>query len=241
MPRAQWIVAAVTITLLCTGVGMLRSSDGAPPAAAGTVADSLPSRALGLSGHRRLVHELEHSGPHTPGKGARSARGGLPGPVPPMRAAPPVRLVIPALGLDVPLTADPEDGDAIRWDADGPAPGSAGTAVVTGNGLRLGELRRGLTIEIARADRRTAVFTVDRVSPARVPGPSPRSGEHAGERTEREPGERTGGVAEREPGERTGGSSERRAGERAGRRAQLRLISGETAVVARLTGRHRAR
>ncbi|MCY0919272.1 class F sortase [Streptomyces sp. H27-G5] len=233
MPRAQWIVAAVTVTLLCTGVGMLRSSDGAPPAAAGTVADSLPSRALGLSGHRRLVRELEHSGghsgTHTPGKGARSARGGLPGPVAPMRAAPPVRLVIPALGLDVPLTADPEDGDAIRWDADGPAPGSAGTAVVTGNGLRLGELRRGLTIEIARADHRTAVFTVDRVSPARVPGPSGRSGDHGGERTGREAGERTGGASERRPGER------------AGRRAQLRLISGETAVVARLTGRHRTR
>ncbi|MFE2527617.1 hypothetical protein ACFXEL_25615 [Streptomyces sp. NPDC059382] len=228
MPRAQWIVAAVTVTLLCTGVGMLRSSDGAPPAA-GTVADSLPSRALGLSGHRRLVRELEHSGGHAPGNGARSARGGLPGPAAPMRAAPPVRLVIPALGLDVPLTADPEDGDAIRWDADGPAPGAAGTAVVTGNGLRLGELRRGLTIEIARADHRTAVFTVDRVSPARVPGPSGRSGEHAGERSGREPGERTGGTSERRPGERTG------------RRAQLRLISGETAVVARLTGRHRTR
>ncbi|MEV6570365.1 class F sortase [Streptomyces sp. NPDC051577] len=228
MPRAQWIVAVVTVTLLCTGVGMLRSSDGAPPAA-GTVADSLPSRALGLSGHRRLVRELEqsggHSGAHAPGKGARSVRGGLPGSVTPMRAAPPVRLLIPALGLDLPLSADPQDDDAVRWDADGPAPGAAGTAVVTGNGLRLGELRRGLTIEIARADHRTAVFTVDRVSPARVPGPSGRPGERAGEGA----------------GQETGGPSEQRTGERSGRRAQLRLISGETAVVARLTGRHRSR
>lgn len=62
----------------------------------------------------------------------------------------------------MPLTGD---RDEVSWDADGPAPGAAGTAVVTGEGLRLGELRRGRTIEIPRADSRTAVFTVVRVSP----------------------------------------------------------------------------
>lgn len=104
---------------------------------------------------------------------------------------------IPSLGVDVPLTGD---RDEVSWDADGPAPGAAGTAVVTGEGLRLGELRRGRTIEIPRADSRTAVFTVVRVSP--------------------------GGTSARE--------------DPAGR-PQLRLLGGETAVLARLTGQRRTR
>lgn len=71
---------------------------------------------------------------------------------------------------------------------------------MTVEGLRLGELRRGRTIEIPRADSRTAVFTVVRISPGRSSG-------HEGP-----------------PG-----------------RAQLRLVGGETAVLARLTGQRRTR
>lgn len=72
--------------------------------------------------------------------------------------------------------------------------------MVTVEGLPLGELRRGRTIEIPRADSRTAVFTVVRISPGRASG-------HEGP-----------------PG-----------------RAQLRLVGGETAVLARLTGQRRTR
>ncbi|TDU77018.1 class F sortase [Streptomyces sp. KS 21] len=192
MPRAKWVVGVLTVALLGTGIGMLRSTEGARPAAA-TAADALPSRALGLSGHRRLVEQLEHSGQHAAAKGPRPARAAA---VTPLRASRPQRLHIPSLGVDLPLGGD---GDEASWDQDTPAPGSAGTAVVTAADLRLGELRRGLTVEIARADGRTAVFTVDRVSP---------------------------GVSGR--GQRPG-------------RAQLRLVSGETTVLARLTGRHRTR
>jgi sortase (surface protein transpeptidase) len=55
------------------------------------------------------------------------------------------------------------------WYAGGTVPGSVGTAVTTGHvdtrvgpGVfhRLGSVRKGATIEIVRADRRTAVFTV---------------------------------------------------------------------------------
>jgi sortase (surface protein transpeptidase) len=56
------------------------------------------------------------------------------------------------------------------WYGDGTAPGSAGTAIATGHvdtpegspGVfyDLGDLTVGATIEISRADRRTAVFTV---------------------------------------------------------------------------------
>lgn len=227
MPRAKWVVGVLTVALLCTGLGVLRTTEGGRPAAP-TAGDALPSRVLGLSGPRRLARQLEHSGGHTTGKGAR--RPGRSG-VTALPASPPLRLVIPALGTDVPLTAgtptvgtdagpgggpgggpghpyaeDLEAGaadakphvqDSAVWDSAGPAPGSAGTAVVSGDLPRLGELRRGQSIEVARADRRTAVFTVTRVSP---------------------------GISGR------GGPSGR---------AQLRLISGETAVLARLTGHRR--
>ncbi|MFF1409577.1 hypothetical protein ACFVX6_07245 [Streptomyces sp. NPDC058289] len=222
MPRAKWVVGVLTVTLLCTGLGVLRTTEGGRPAAP-TAGDALPSRVLGLSGPRRLARQLEHSGGHTTGKGAR--RPGRSGATA-LPASLPLRLVIPALGTDVPLTvgtppggtdagpgelrgpyaADLEVGaadakppvqDSAVWDSAGPAPGAAGTAVVSGDLPRLGELRRGQTIEVARADRRTAVFTVTRVSP---------------------------GISGR------GGPSGR---------AQLRLISGETAVLARLTGHRR--
>ncbi len=199
MPRAKWVVASLTVVLLSTGIVVLQRTEGARPAAV-TTDDALPTRALGLSGHRRLVRELEQSGEHVTGAGARSPRT-APGPLRtvtgPLRAARPLRLRIPSSGVDVPLTGDREEA---AWDSGGPAPGAAGTAVVTGEGLRLGELRRGRTIEIARADSRTAVFTVVRVSPGRSSGHEDPAG-----------------------------------------RAQLRLVGGETAVLARLTGQRRSR
>ncbi|CAM5518728.1 hypothetical protein SAVIM338S_03903 [Streptomyces avidinii] len=239
MPRAKWVVGVLTVTLLLTGIGVLRVSEGAGPTAP-TAGDALPSRVLGLSGPRRVARQLEHSGGHTTGKGARRPlRAGIT----PLPEARPLRLVIRSLGIDVRLTggmpaagtrgADPrygrdlEDakdagsgasgggaggggeggdggdggyaGDRAVWDSAGPAPGSAGTAEISGNFLRLSGLRRGQTIEIPRADHGTAVFTVYRVSPM--------------------------GVSER------GNSSGR---------AQLRVMSGETAVLARLTGHRRA-
>ncbi|MER7467373.1 class F sortase [Streptomyces sp. NPDC097981] len=190
MPRAKWVAAVLTVALLGAGIGMLRSTEGARPSAA-TAADALPSRALGLSGHRRLVEQLEHAGHHAPGRGTRPTRAAA---LTPLRAARPLRLHIPSLGVDLPLGGD---GDEAAWDHASPPPGTAGTAVVTAADLRLAELRRGLTVEIPRADGRTAVFTVDRVS--------------AGE---------AGGRGR--PG-----------------RAQLRLVSGETTVLARLTGQRR--
>lgn len=233
MPRAKWVVGVLTVTLLLTGIGVLRATEGAGPTAP-TAGDALPSRVLGLSGPRRVARQLEHSGGHTTGKGSRRP---VRSSVTPLPAARPLRLVIRSLGIDVRLTGgtpapgahgpDPRygkdredakdaesgrygdgdgydggtgyDEDRAVWDSDGPAPGSAGTAEVSGNFLRLSELRRGQTIEIPRADRRTAVFTVYRVSPM--------------------------GVSER--GNTSG-------------KAQLRLMSGETAVLARLSGHRRA-
>lgn len=227
MPRAKWVVGLLTVTLLLTGIGVLRASEGAGPTAP-TAGDALPSRVLGLSGPRRVARQLEHSGGHTTGKGARRPVRSSATPLPESR---PLRLVVRSLGIDVRLTGgtptsgargtdprygkdredakDPENRryegghgygeDGAVWDSAGPAPGSAGTAEVSGTFLRLSELRRGQTIEIPREDRRTAVFTVYRVSPM--------------------------GVSER--GNRSG-------------KAQLRVMSGETAVLARLTGHRRS-
>ncbi|MFG3043409.1 class F sortase [Streptomyces sp. NPDC048241] len=99
--------------------------------------------------------------------------------------AEPVRLRIGAIGVNAPMARVGLDAaGALRapaasspgvagWYGDGTAPGSAGTAIATGHvdtptggpGVfyDLGDLTEGTTIEISRADRRTAVFTVHAV------------------------------------------------------------------------------
>ncbi|MGW7363682.1 class F sortase [Streptomyces sp. NPDC054841] len=110
----------------------------------------------------------------------------VPGPpaVRPLPPSDPVRLRAAAIGVDAPLVRlgldatgalrpPPADKPGLAgWYGDGAAPGSAGTAVTTGHvdtrtgpGVfhDLGALTKGDTIEISRADRRTAVFTVTAV------------------------------------------------------------------------------
>ncbi|MEV5514435.1 class F sortase [Streptomyces flaveolus] len=102
--------------------------------------------------------------------------------VPPLRPADPVRLRIAAIGVNAPMTRvgldsagalqtpPPGQPGLAGWYGDGTPPGSAGTAIATGHvdtptgdpGVfyNLGALPKGATIEISRADRRTAVFAV---------------------------------------------------------------------------------
>ncbi|MET9695355.1 class F sortase [Streptomyces sp. NPDC006529] len=207
MHRPKWIAGGLTVALLCTGLVLLRNTDGAGGGTGGAgaagapakaPAEGFPSRALGLSGHRRLVEQLEdgreeHAG-HGGGRGPRRGAGRSA----PLSAARPLRLRIPDLRVDLPLSAGAA-GDAVGWDVDSPTPGSAGTAVVSGESaiLPLGTLRKGRTIEITRADGRTAVFTVDHIGTPRATG--------------------------------------------TGRRAELRVVNGETSVHAHLTGARRSR
>ncbi|MFE1953366.1 MULTISPECIES: class F sortase [Streptomyces] len=122
------------------------------------------------------------SGPPQPGAGARAVASGRA--VAPMPAARPLRVVIPELHVDAPLTklrlqddgrlaAPPEDDDNLAgWWADGPVPGTRGTAIVAGHVdipdgpavfYGLGALKPGTTVDITRSDHRTARFTVDSV------------------------------------------------------------------------------
>ncbi|MFJ2820619.1 class F sortase [Streptomyces toxytricini] len=149
----------------------------------------------------------ERVGPPLPSPAEALAGGGQPGRpggIDPLPGSPPVRVRIPSIGVDAPLTglglgADgsldvppPGRRDLAGWYRDGTTPGAVGTAVVVGHVdhasgpavfYRLGALRRGAAIEVRRADGRTAVFTVhavevydaDRFPDARVYGPSPRA------------------------------------------------------------------
>ena len=102
----------------------------------------------------------------------------------PLPPADPVRLRIPAIGVDAPVTRlqlgpggalrpPPADDPApVGWYADGTSPGAVGTAVAVGHldtrtgpavFFGLGALTRGATVEVDRGDGHTAVFTVDAV------------------------------------------------------------------------------
>ncbi|MEV4558984.1 class F sortase [Kitasatospora sp. NPDC049285] len=121
-----------------------------------------------------------------PAPGIAQAYDGTPvGPVvPPLPPSPPVRIRIPVLGVDAPVARlaldaqgrlqPPPDADRnlAGWYRDGAAPGSSGAAILAGHVdnahgpavfYRLGALRRGDQLEIARADRATAWFQVDGV------------------------------------------------------------------------------
>jgi hypothetical protein len=96
----------------------------------------------------------------------------------------PVRVRIPAIKVDAPVTTlgldaqgrlqvpDDTDRNLAGWYRDGPAPGTAGNAIIDGHVdtmqgpavfYLLGSLHKGDTVEIDRRDRRTAVFTIDAI------------------------------------------------------------------------------
>ncbi|RFU86128.1 class F sortase [Streptomyces triticagri] len=97
----------------------------------------------------------------------------------PLAASRPLRVVVPAIGVDAPLTdlgieqsgrlaSPPEDEpDTAGWWADGPAPGTRGTAIIAGHVdvpggpavfYNLGALTPGTPIAVPRADGTTAHF-----------------------------------------------------------------------------------
>ncbi|MEE1816993.1 class F sortase [Streptomyces sp. SP18ES09] len=132
--------------------------------------------------------ELQAAGPPQPvaaaapdGTGAGlAALAPLPVPAP-LPASPPVRVRVPAVRIDAPVTAvgldpdgwveapPPEENRLAGWFTGAVTPGERGTAVVVGHVdtpagravfYDLGALGRGHRVEVARRDGRTAVFVV---------------------------------------------------------------------------------
>ncbi|WP_173267662.1 class F sortase [Streptomyces pacificus] len=162
--------------MLLVGIGLLmhglRGETAPQPSAAQAFTVPAPSAApsRGPAAPTRLAAP-------TPGKAAKSPPGTRPRSVP-------VRLRIPAIGVDTPminlalgkngvLEVPPVDSAQLAgWYSRGPAPGEVGAAVVAGHVdtptgravfYRLGALTKGSAIQVTRLDGRTAHFTVDAV------------------------------------------------------------------------------
>ncbi|MFJ7181576.1 class F sortase [Streptomyces massasporeus] len=125
------------------------------------------------------------SAPEAPAAPAAGRPAAADSAVQPLRPSEPLRIRIPAIAVDAPLTKlsldsagalrppPSDEPDLAGWYGGGTTPGSVGTAITAGHvDLRtgrpgvfygLGALAKGNTIEIDREDRRTAVFTVDAV------------------------------------------------------------------------------
>jgi hypothetical protein len=124
--------------------------------------------------------------PTAPPLGSAAAEGGSAAvdlAVPTMARSRPVGLTIPAIGVDTTAIVDlgknpdgslevPTDFGQPGWFVDGPSPGQFGPAVLAGHvdseqgpGIfyRLGELRPGDVVQVARDDGSTAEFVIDKV------------------------------------------------------------------------------
>jgi hypothetical protein len=149
-------ISAVTVTALCAGAWLLHSG-------AATHAPPQPSPAQGRTERTRTAESR---------------------PAPALPPSPPDRIRIPAISVDAPLTGlgltptgsldvpPAERKNLAGWYEAGTTPGETGTAIVAGHVdnahgpavfYRLGALKRGAVIEVARRDGSTAVFTVDAV------------------------------------------------------------------------------
>ncbi|MFD0019858.1 class F sortase [Streptomyces sp. NPDC058382] len=120
--------------------------------------------------------------------GADSAGGGdLPkrgAPHAPLSPSRPVKITVPGIFIEASVVGLGLDGKGhlgapplskpkvVGWYRNGPSPGDAGTSLIVGHRdtetgpaifLNLNALHRGDTVKVTRADRRTAVFTIDEV------------------------------------------------------------------------------
>lgn len=235
MRRATSVVTALTVVLLATGIAVLQHTEGADPSVAATD-DALPSRALGLSDHRRLARQRELPGGDDSADGPRSPRtaaGPLRPVTGPLRDARPLRLRVPGLGIDVRVTRAPGgyDGPGSPTGDQGAGP-SAGQDGHAGRG---GHPRPGRSGDVAWHSGGPAPGAA---GTAVIGGPGlDLAGLRPGRTVEvtRDDG-RTAvfTVIRVSPG--PSGESDDGAG-----RPRLRLIGGESSVLAQLTGQRGSR
>ncbi|PZT77552.1 MULTISPECIES: class F sortase [unclassified Streptomyces] len=102
----------------------------------------------------------------------------------PLSPSRPVKIAVPAIFIEAPVTGLGLDKKGrlgappmsrpreVGWYRDGPSPGEKGTSLIVGHRdtetgpaifLNLNALHRGDKVKVTRADRQTAVFTVDAV------------------------------------------------------------------------------
>ncbi|MFJ8078638.1 class F sortase [Streptomyces sp. NPDC096176] len=150
-----------------TAAGLPAGAPGSPTAAGATPGSPEPSQSV-------------VPGPSPAPRKAKPVRGGH-APLPRSAAK---KLTIPAITIESPVTglgldkhrrlaAPPVDNPRlVGWYRAGPSPGEAGTALLVGHRdtrtgpaifLNLNALKPGDKVNVVRADRRTAVFTVDKV------------------------------------------------------------------------------
>ncbi|MFC1415000.1 class F sortase [Streptacidiphilus sp. N1-12] len=105
-------------------------------------------------------------------------------PAPPLPASVPVRIKIPSIKVDAPVTLlnldktgqlqvpDDNNRNLAGWYQGGPAPGAAGNAIMDGHVdteqgpavfYNLGSLHKGNTVEVDRKDGTAALFSIDAI------------------------------------------------------------------------------
>lgn len=170
--------AALTVaagTLLAVGVAR---QEPAPPQAAPAAQSSsgVPPSPVGAPPAQGKAPAPGHEHDHGGAAGGTSTGQILPRSEPQRISVPAlgIRSSLEGLGLDAQRAMQtPRDPNRAGWFTPGPTPGQKGPAVIAGHVtwndkpavfLKLGALKKGQRIEIARADGRTAVFTVERTA-----------------------------------------------------------------------------
>ncbi|MET9735725.1 class F sortase [Streptomyces sp. NPDC006458] len=165
-------VACVVLAMSVFGGEDEPPADAAPPAPLLVTAPALPAPALPAP----TAPPATSTPPTAPARhtGQPTAKG--------LPRSKPVRLRIPKIAVNAPFTdlsigatgqLEPPpaaDINLVGWYAQGPSPGEPGTSVIAGHVdtatspavfVRLGELKKGDTFQVERADGRRASFVVD--------------------------------------------------------------------------------
>ncbi|MGW8670285.1 class F sortase [Streptomyces niveus] len=158
----------MTLTLMTCAVRSCAGPEAEPPRAGSPPASAAP---LDRASDDRTRHD--RTSPKSPRRET-----------PALVRSPPVELAVPAISIEAPVVGLGLDREGrldtpplsrprqVSWYREGPTPGEPGAALIVGHRdtrtgpavfLNLNALKPGNVVNVRRADRRTAVFTVDDV------------------------------------------------------------------------------
>ena len=180
LPRAGALLVAASLLTGCASAGPAGGGASAPASSAPPAAGAPTAVAPSPAGAPATPGDDATAG--APGAGQGSVPVPAGGPRPVAAGHVPVRLQVPAAGIDVPLidlgvAADgtlevPADYQQVGWFDGGPPPGDVGPAVVAGHVdsrsgpapfFRLRDLAAGDEVRVTRADGTVVLFHVDGV------------------------------------------------------------------------------